>query len=217
MLIANKSIGEALISVELKGVKHNYLFSPSFLSLQRIGSPDQIKAAAHEAYIFMRALTSGLVLQSWPQYLLPILQAFTDKPLNPKIFGCKQVKLKNGEYSGLANKSGAINPAQIIILVNHLLRWALSGRENDEYIGAGTKSNKNLFDPLEYVSVMMCEPFCKSKNDAWSMTMTEFKMMIDAANPNKDDSKRFKKSELEALNSAADDVERKLAERSKNG
>lgn len=177
--MANVAIGE--IAVHDKNNGQSYLLRPSFLAMQKIGSPEDIQAAiefCHSAQWKIDTLQAPDVAEL--AYCLDVVQACADRELPADVFGSL-----DADGDKVIFMTGRENQETLVIIACALLRDGVAGKPDPARSKHKKKSKeKYLFDPLDFVAVVMSpNGFNKSSSDAWQMTMIEFQRIFDATFP----------------------------------
>lgn len=174
--MVNTAIGE--IGVHVDG--QSYTLRPSFLAMQRIGSPEDIEATVlfcASALAKQRSIISPSLAEI--AYCLDVIEACAVVPIPPKVFG-QLVEV------GDVNKyqPGEENQETLVIVANALLKSGIHGKPDQKRLKKSKDDEKHLFDPIEFASFAMSPSgFNKSSDDAWQMTMIEYQRVYDATFP----------------------------------
>jgi hypothetical protein len=177
--MANVAIGE--IAVHDKDNGQSYVLRPSFLAMQKIGTPEDIAAAiefCHSAQWKVDRVEAPSVAEL--AYCLDVVQACADRELPADIFGAL-----GSDGDKVTFVAGRENQESLVIIACALLRDGVAGKPDPNRTKHKKKSKeKYLFDPLDFVAVAMSpNGFNKSSGDAWQMTMIEFQRVFDATFP----------------------------------
>ena len=169
----------------------DYLFSPSFLAMSRIGNPSQIVDT-------LRILTTGLNDRIAYNHALHVLQSCCSRMLPYQLIGGWMWSDRQGRamlYKGEMDFDDAIT------LAAHLMINGVIGRPGKR----AKKDTRPLaeWDATEWhgAAVGMLEI---SPDVAWHMTMIEFQRAIDAKYPDTKSANVPSKAEYDVVMGAAD-------------
>lgn len=174
--MANTAIGE--IGIQYNG--QSFTLRPSFLAMQKIGQPEDIEAAmlfCGSALAKQQSVIAPSVAEL--AYCLDVVNACSDKPIPPDIFGQLVEVGETNKY-----QPGKENQETLVIIANALLKSGIHGKPDQRRLKKSKADGKFMFDPIEFVAVAMSpNGFNKSSDDAWKMTMVEFQRIFDATFP----------------------------------
>lgn len=171
----NVAIGDAAIEFEGR----EYILRPSFYSMQRIGSPEEIKDTAEWCLSASQRIAAGQMLIRDELYAcLHVLQSCCDLDIPHELFGYYDVdEINEKEWLFV---EGAAPVENLVILANLMLNNGMNGKPS-AFMMRRAKTNKakpSLFDPLEFVSSAVCH-LGLSFDDAWKLTMIQLQRAIE--------------------------------------
>lgn len=217
-MTALTDIGEISISDSREGGK-DYLLRPSFESMTRIGTPEEIVqayATIHGSDVAKLIEVCSGKLGRFPAWLSPsfnraaeklffaswqVLQACCEEDLTPMI----------GEWKAWSNcvvyRHGQIPKNDIIVLAQHLMQHGVVGKAKVRQLQRHETGEKTTeFRALDYIVAAQTH-FRMSEAEAVRLTMTKFQMLLAAKYP---DQKGFTREEYDSI---ADDYLAKQAAR----
>ncbi|KKI48987.1 hypothetical protein XK97_00915 [Obesumbacterium proteus] len=211
-------IGEVSISDSRDGGK-DYLLSPSFEAMTRIGSPNEIV----EAYAIVHGSELNGMLTGYasafgrlPDWLSSSLYRVTEKMLSTSmrvIQACCQDDLTPmiGEWKGwkscVVYRPGKMPRNDIIVMAQHLLQHGVVGKAKVRQLQRHETGGRTTeFKAFDYISAARSH-FGMSRDEASKLTMTEFQFLLAAKYP---DQNGFTREEYESV---ADDYLKKQAAR----
>ncbi|WP_409247831.1 DUF6246 family protein [Enterobacter hormaechei] len=217
-MTALTDIGEISISDSREGGK-DYLLRPSFESMTRLGTPEEIVqayATIHGNDVAQLIEVCAGTLGGFPEWLSPsfnraaekllstcmlVLQACCEEDLTPMI----------GEWKGwrhcVVYRPGQIPKNDIIVLAQHLMQHGVVGKAKVRQLQRHeTGARTNEFKAFDYISAARTH-FGMIREEASQLTMTEFQMLLSAKYP---EQKGFTRDEYDAI---ADDYMAKKAKR----
>lgn len=214
-------IGEVSISDSRDGGK-DYLLSPSFEAMTRIGNPNEIV----EAYAIvhgseLNGLLTGYASAFWrlPDWLSSSLYRVAEKMLSTSmrvIQACCQDDLTPmiGEWKGwkscVVYRPGQMPRNDIIVMAQHMLQHGVVGKAKVRRLQRHeTGETTNSFSAFDYISAARSH-FGMSRDEASKLTMTEFQFLLAAKYP---DQKGFTREEYESV--ADDFLARQAARRAR--
>lgn len=172
-MLANKAVGEIVISATIDNEAVDILLRPSFYAFSSIGTTEEIDATIKSCF---DALENGLTSKYGILSCLSIIMACMkehDRHLFPVLFG--EYELTD---SGIKYIDGAINRYNIIVIANHLVKWGVVGNPKQR---SRKSKDRHLFDPSEYVGAAAAH--LNIGTSAWDLTMTEFQRAIESKYP----------------------------------
>ncbi|CBJ80357.1 putative Gp17 [Xenorhabdus bovienii str. Jollieti] len=204
-------IGEIVISTD----KRDFLLYPSFSSMTRIGTPQQIVGAytllngAETQELINRAVIAYGTLPDW---LIKLMR----KPIGRKILSTAIMVIQAccdedadeliGEWRpgrrGLVYRPGRMPVNDIIVVATELITHGVIGKVEIRRLQRheGTEAYSDQFKAIEYISAARTH-FNMTREEAERLTMTEFQMMLKAKFP---DEKGFTREEYDAVIDADD-------------
>lgn len=211
-------IGEVSISDSRDGGK-DYLLSPSFEAMTRIGNPNEIV----EAYAIVHGSELNGILTGYasafgglPDWLSSSLYRIAEKILSMSmrvIQACCHDDLTPmiGEWKGwkscVVYRPGQMPRNDIIVLAQHLMQHGVVGKAKVRQLQRNETGEKTSeFKAFDYISAARSH-FGMDRAEASQLTMTEFQMLLAAKYPAQ---KGFTREEYESV---ADDYLRKQAAR----
>lgn len=170
----NVAVGD--VAIEFEG--HEYILRPSFYSMQRIGSPEEIKDVFEWCVSASVRIEHGQLLnRDELSACWHVLSSCCDEDIPAELFGYHDLD----DAGNLVFIEGAEPVDRLIILANHLLVMGINGKPKPYMMRTrgGKKKNENvLFDPLEFVSAAVAQ-LDMSFDDAWKLRMVEFQRAIE--------------------------------------
>lgn len=203
-------IGEMRLSESIEGGK-DYFFKPSFEAMASIGTPEEIVSTfslVHGAGVQELIEKVSLLPSSIPQHMLNALFHMPGEKIltaSMQVLRCcykghDDLTPLIGEWKGWSNcvvyRPGALPKEDIIVLAQHLMQHGVVGKakirklqrhENNEY--------STEFKAIDYIMAAR-NHFGMSRDDAASLSMTEFTMLLAAKYP---DQKGFTSEEYESV------------------
>lgn len=168
----NVAIGDAAIEFEGR----EYILRPSFYSMQRIGSPEEIQDVAEWCFSASQRIAAGQMLIRDELYAcLHVLQSCCDSDIPHELFGYYDV-----DGDGWVFVEGIEPVNNLVILANLMLNNGMNGKPS-AFMMRRAKTSKvkpSLFDPLEFVSSAVCH-LGISFDDAWKLTMIQLQRAIE--------------------------------------
>lgn len=168
----NVAIGDAAIEFEGR----EYILRPSFYSMQRIGSPEEIKDAAEWCFSASQRIAAGQMLIRDELYAcLHVLQSCCDLDIPHELFGYYDTDEDEWVFV-----EGVAPVESLVTLANLMLNNGMNGKPS-AFMMRRAKTNKvksSLFDPLEFVSSAVCH-LGLSFDDAWKLTMIQLQRAIE--------------------------------------
>lgn len=213
-------IGECLVSVG----EYDFFFRPSFLAMTRIGSPTEIVQAFYDLHndeatqLMQRAVEAYGRVPAWilehigqPQFskravevAATVLQACCDEDVAP-LTG----ELKPGKTGrrGFVWRRGEMSIEMMIWVAQSLISHGVIGKARVRKLQRheSTETSRE-FNAVEYINAARTH-FGIGRQEAESLTMTEFILLLNAKYP---DQKGFTREEYDAV---ADDYLRRKQER----
>ncbi|WP_237387148.1 DUF6246 family protein [Xenorhabdus sp. Sc-CR9] len=200
-------IGEMVISTD----KRDFSLSPSFSSMTRIGTPQQIvdaytllNGAETQSLINRAVLAYGTV----PDWLIRLMRkpAFGRVILSTSmrvIQACCEDDVDEliGEWRpgrrGIVYRPGKAPINDIIVIAQELVTHGVIGKVQIRKLQSheGTDAYSNQFKAIEYINAARAH-FNMTREEAERLTMTEFQMMLKAKFP---DEKGFTREEYDAV------------------
>lgn len=178
---ANTSIGEIVISAEINGGVKDYLLRPSFLHMNNLGTPEEIKYIFTQCAECIIALGKGHVLSNYKFACLDVIYACAPDDMSFDIFGGLRECGDKLEFV-----KGSVSAEEIIIYANHLIKWGVIGDPSKTALAMSKKSDAEtkakLFDPRAFVGDAIGH-LGLSTDDAWRMTMTEWQRAMESKYP----------------------------------
>lgn len=168
----NVAIGDAAIEFEGR----EYILRPSFYSMQRIGSPEEIKDAAEWCFSASQRIAAGQMLIRDELYAcLHVLQSCCDLDIPHELFGYYDTDEDEWVFV-----EGIEPVSNLVILANLMLNNGMNGKPSAFMMrrAKASKVNPSLFDPLEFVSSAVCH-LGLSFDDAWKLTMIQLQRAIE--------------------------------------
>lgn len=168
----NVAIGDAAIEFEGR----EYILRPSFYSMQRIGSPEEIKDTAEWCFSASQRIAAGQMLIRDELYAcLHVLQSCCDLDIPHELFGYYDTDDDDWVFVE------GIEPVNnLVILANLMLNNGMNGKPSAFMMRRAktSKVKQSLFDPLEFVSSAVCH-LGLSFDDAWNLTMIQLQRAIE--------------------------------------
>ena len=168
----NVAIGDA--AIEFEGLE--YILRPSFYSVQRIGSPEEIKDVAEWCFSASQRIAAGQMLIRDELYAcLHVLQSCCDLDIPHELFGYYDTDEDEWVFI-----EGAAPVENLVTLANLMLNNGMNGKPS-AFMMRRAKTNKvksSIFDPLEFVSSAVCH-LGLSFDDAWNLTMIQLQRAIE--------------------------------------
>lgn len=194
-------LGLGEFSLNWKG--EDFLFSPSFLAMSRIGTPAEIVET-------LRLLCSGLHDRIAYSAALKVLQACCERELPPNLVGGFSFSDRKGRtllYKGEMDFDDAIT------LASHLMINGIIGKPGKR----AQKDSRPLteWDATEWQGAAV-GMLGASPTEAWRMTMIEFQRAVDAKHPDTKAANIPTKEEYDAVMGAADAAIKRAREK-RNG
>lgn len=168
----NVAIGDAAIEFEGR----EYILRPSFYSMQRIGSPEEIKDTAEWCFSASQRIAAGQMLIRDELYAcLHALQSCCDLDIPHELFGYYDTDEDEWVFV-----EGIEPVSNLVILANLMLNNGMNGKPSAFMMRRAktSKVNPSLFDPLEFVSSAVCH-LGLSFDDAWKLTMIQLQRAIE--------------------------------------
>lgn len=168
----NVAIGDAAIEFEGR----EYILRPSFYSMQRIGSPEEIKDIAEWCFSASQRIAAGQMLIRDELYAcLHVLQSCCDLDIPHELFGYYDTDEDEWVFV-----EGIEPVSNLVILANLMLNNGMNGKPSAFMMRRAktSKVNPSLFDPLEFVSSAVCH-LGLSFDDAWKLTMIQLQRAIE--------------------------------------
>lgn len=168
----NVAIGDAAIEFEGR----EYILRPSFYSMQRIGSPEEIKDTAEWCFSASQRIAAGQMLIRDELYAcLHVLQSCCDLDIPHELFGYYDT---DGDDWVFVEGIEPVN--NLVILANLMLNNGMNGKPSAFMMRRAktSKVKQSLFDPLEFVSSAVCH-LGLSFDDAWKLTMIQLQRAIE--------------------------------------
>lgn len=210
-----KDIGQCAIKSE--GVE--YIFTPSFINLAQLGSPNEI--VDKFGYVFddlamvevssfkggfIKRVKLSLRAELALSYSIDVLKCCGDKDLPESLIGWftdKSYRISNNECKvplaeyNLSCRSSGIQPSDIIVIARSLLDFGMIG--NSELRGTSGDGSVDGFNVGAFISFSMSY-FGLSKFDASNLTMIEFQDIYEMKFP---EAKKAREDDID-LNEAND-------------
>lgn len=168
----NVAIGDAAIEFEGR----EYILRPSFYSMQRIGSPEEIQDVAEWCFSASQRIAAGQMLIRDELYAcLHVLQSCCDLDIPHELFGYYDTDEDEWVFAE------GIEPVNnLVILANLMLNNGMNGKPSAFMMRRAktSKTKASLFDPLEFVSSAVCH-LGLSFDDAWKLTMIQLQRAIE--------------------------------------
>ena len=168
----NVAIGDAAIEFEGR----EYILRPSFYSMQRIGSPEEIQDVAEWCFSASQRIAAGQMLIRDELYAcLHVLQSCCDLDIPHELFGYYDAD--DDEWVFVEGIEPVNN---LVILANLMLNNGMNGKPSAFMMRRAktSKTKASLFDPLEFVSSAVCH-LGLSFDDAWKLTMIQLQRAIE--------------------------------------
>lgn len=202
-------IGECLISTS----KGDYFFRPSFASMARIGSPEEIVQAFydinHDAItpLLTRAYESYGSVPAWlisyvsnPEFssntvgaAINVLQACCDEDCSALSGAMVPSLSRPGELIWMP---GAMSLEEIVMIASSLITHGIIGKAKTRKLQRNESGQMTTgFNAIEYINAARSH-FSISKDEAMQLTMTEFTLLLNAKYP---DQKGYTREEYDAV------------------
>jgi len=168
----NVAIGDAAIEFEGR----EYILRPSFYSMQRIGSPEEIQDVAEWCFSASQRIAAGQMLIRDELYAcLHVLQSCCDLDIPHELFGYYDTDEDEWVFV-----EGIEPVSNLVILANLMLNNGMNGKPSAFMMRRAktSKTKASLFDPLEFVSSAVCH-LGLSFDDAWKLTMIQLQRAIE--------------------------------------
>lgn len=173
----NVAIGDA--AIEYGG--REFILRPSFFSMQRLGSPQDIKDVTDCCYSALARHQSGAMVNHYElNACWHVITCCGGDEIPHDLFGCYDTD----ENGNLVFTHGAEPYGRLILLANHLLTMGIRGKPSAYMMRRArtAKQSADLFDPLEFVASAM-NHLGLSTDEAWRLTMVELQRAIESKFP----------------------------------
>lgn len=166
-----------------------YTLTPSFSNISKLGKPTEI------IDIFKRFITMPECLSKW-HIAMNVLDACTDKALLPELVGCTVFSDRKQKFMYCQPSHGLPMFSDCITLADHCLRHGVCGVFESDNEDDDAKPVTE-FDAYWFMEMAM-EHLSVSRDDAATMTMTEFaRRMAVKYPPKKDEGQATRKESRE--------------------
>lgn len=220
-MTALTDIGELSISDSREGGK-DYLLRPSFESMTRIGTPEEIVqayATIHGIEVSQLTEACASTFGRFHEWLSPSFNRATEKILSTSMLvlqACCEEDLTAmiGEWKGwrhcVVYRPGKMPKNDIIVLAQHLMQHGIVGKAKVRQLQRHETGERTTeFKAFDYISAARSH-FGMSRDEASKLTMTEFQMLLAAKYP---EQKGFTREEYDSI---ADEYLAKQAVRREN-
>lgn len=145
-----------------KLAEREFVLSPTFMHIDRIGDPYEIV----ETFAMLHSLSASVAVRT----AMLVITCCSDDDLTDLI----------GYYDEKLNRvAGAMPASEMVIIARHLMKHGIVGRATG---GDGGGEYSPTFDASEYVDAAIIH-FGISQVEAWALTMTQFSRMLDMKFP----------------------------------
>lgn len=207
-----KEIGECLITLG----NEDYFLRPSFSAMIGIGSPEEIVRAFYDLHndevtpLFQRAMEAYGAIPAWlyryvnshqlskPAIMaaIAVITACCDKDAAPLVG--EIIPGKSGKWAFVYRK-GLMNPIDMILIAQSLITHGVIGKAKIRQLQKNeTNQATTAFNAFEYISAARIH-FNMPREEAESLTMTEFTLMLAAKYP---DQKGYTRQEYDSESDA---------------
>lgn len=206
-MTALTEIGEMSIS-QSGDDGRDYLLRPSFMAMNRIGSPDEIVSLyatvhGHDVSQIMKAC--AVSRNAFPEWMAPSLYRSAERVLSASMLvmqSCCEDDLAEviGEWKGWRNcvvyRPGKMSKNDIIIFAQNLMQHGIIGRAKVRQLQRHENKNTTAeFRAIDYIVAAQTH-FGISEEEASRLTMTKFQMLLAAKYP---DQKGFTREEYDKV------------------
>lgn len=173
----NVAVGD--VAIEYEG--HEYILRPSFYSMQRIGSPEEIKDVAEWCRSAMIRNDSGtMITMSELSACWHVLSSCCVEVIPESLYGYYD----SDESGRVYFVDGDDTVHNLVVIANHLITNGINGKPSAYMMRKSRTANNKLelFDPLDFVASAMVH-LGISNESAWKMTMIELQRAIETKYP----------------------------------
>ncbi len=145
-----------------KLAEREFVLSPTFMHIDRIGDPHEIV----ETFAMLHSLSAAVAIRT----AMLVITCCSDDDLTDLI----------GYYDEKLNRvAGAMPASEMVIIAMHLMKHGIVGKATG---GDGGGEYSPTFDASEYMDAAVIH-FGMTQREAWALTMTQFSRMLDMKFP----------------------------------
>lgn len=153
----------------------SYVLSPCFSNIAKLGKPTEI------IDLFKRFIMLDASVSKW-HIALNILEACCDKELPSSLVGCTVFSTKQNKFMYRQPAHGLPMFDDCIILAEHCLKHGICGDVDHDNDDSDSSSPIQEFDAYYFIEMAM-EHLKVSRDEAGTMTMTEFSRRMSVKFP----------------------------------